>query len=270
MTEGTKTGQKAKRVVVIADLHCGHQIGLTHPDFNPSYPRGTPGFELSVRRRLLYRFYKETLDSLKPIDVLIVNGDAVEGKGRRSGSTELITADRNEQAEIAAAAILEAQAAKVFMSYGTPYHTGADEDWENAVAKEVKAEKIGGHDWMDVNGLIIDYRHYIGRSSIPHGRHTAIARDRLWNVLWAEWGEYPKSDIIIRSHVHYFTYCGGFGWRAFTTPALVGYGGKFGTRACSNTVDFGLIWFDVDEEGEYECKWRIRKVRPSKPIAVKV
>lgn len=259
-----------KRVVVIADMHCGHQAGLTHPDFNPTYPRGSPGFKLSVKRRLFWKYYSDTLAALKPVDVLVVNGDCVDGKGPRSGGTQLITADRNEQAEMAAAAILEAGAEKIFMSYGTPYHTGMSEDWEDAVAKLVNAEKISGNDWLDVNGLVINYRHYVGRSSIPHGRYTPVARERLWNLLWAEWGEYPKAHVIVRSHVHYFAHCGGFGWLGLTTPALIGYGDKYGTRQCSGTVDFGLISFDVKSQEDWEWRTHIWKPRPSRPVAVKV
>ena len=98
-----------KRVVVISDLHCGHVVGLTHPDFNPSYPRGSERFKLAVRRRELYKFYTDRMEKLQPIDILIVNGDAIDGKGPRSGSTELLTTDRDEQVEMAAVAIREAK-----------------------------------------------------------------------------------------------------------------------------------------------------------------
>ena len=253
-----------KRVVVISDLHCGHVVGLTHPDFNPSYPRGSERFKLAVRRRELYKFYTDRMEKLQPIDILIVNGDAIDGKGPRSGSTELLTTDRDEQVEMAAVAIREAKAGQIYISYGTPYHTGKEEDWEDLVAKEVKADKIGSHDWLDVNGLILDYRHHVGSSSIPHGRHTAPARERLWNVLWAEWDEYPKSDVLIRSHVHYLSYNGAFGWLVLTTPALQGMGSKYGARRMSGTVDFGLVHFDIRGKGDFSWDYHILKPRRSR------
>ena len=33
------------------------------------------------------------------------------------------------------------------------------------------------------------------------------------------------------------------------TPALQGYGSKYGKRICSGTVDFGFIHMDIDEKG---------------------
>jgi hypothetical protein len=260
-----------KRVVVIADLHCGHKVGLTPPDFDARYPTGTINYQLMKIRHSCWDFYKETLAQLKPIDVLIVNGDVIDGKGKKSGGTEHITVDRTEQVDMAAVAIAEAEAGQVYMSYGTDYHTGIDEDWEDQVAthKRVQAIKIGSHDWLDVNGLVFDYKHHVGRSSIPHGRHTAIARERLWGMLWAERGEYPQGDVILRSHVHYFNYCGGENWVAMTTPALQGYGSKYGTRKMSGTVDFGLLSFDVVDKTEWKWRTHLKRFRHSKQVLLK-
>lgn len=258
---------KNKRVLVVADFHCGHLVGLTPPGFDadrePQRHR-----EFYDMRRTIWRWFKRTVTKLAPIDILIVNGDAVDGKGPASGGTEQLYADRNDQAEMAAAVIRTIDAKKVVMSYGTSYHTGREEDWEDAVARDVGAEKIGGEDTIDVNGLLINYRHHIGRSSIPHGRHTASAKERLWNVLWAERDEYPKADVLIRSHVHYFGFCGGQDWLALTTPALQGYGTKYGGRRMTGTVDIGAIVFDVTKRGEYKWYPEILKLSMKQPISV--
>lgn len=196
-----------KRVVVISDLHSGHKFGLTHPDFD-ARPENIDSRDYKawrVRRKCRDWYFKKA-KSLKPVDVLIVNADCIEGKGPRSGGTELLTSDRNEQVDNAVACIEAWDAHDIVMSYGTPAHTGTDEDWEDAIFKHMnvsdRMRKIGGHDTISVNGVVFDYKHHIGASSVPHGRFTALARDQLWNALWAERGEYPKAQIIIRSHVH--------------------------------------------------------------------
>jgi hypothetical protein len=205
------------------------------------------------------------LDELRPVDILICNGDAIAGKRER---TELITGDRNLQCEMAAEAIKAVAARAVVMSYGTGWHTGKQDDWEVTVSKLVQAREISSHGWLDVNGLIFDYKHKVGGSSIPHGRGTALAKEHLWSVLWAEHGEQPSANVIIRSHVHYFHYCGGKDWLAITTPALQGLGSKFGARVCSNTVDFGLVYFDVNEDGGYSWGWKtiVAETQTSRPI----
>jgi len=101
----------------------------------------------------------------------------------------------------------------------------------------------------------------VGRSIIPHGRFTALGRERLWNVLWAEHDEYPKADIIVRSHVHYYGGCFGSNWEAITTPALQGPKTKFGARIATGTVDFGLVWYDIESKRIWRRNARIVKLK---------
>lgn len=260
-----------KRGVVIADMHCGHQVGLTHPDFDarPQDARSV-AYRLWKTRRRCWDWLTDRINAIGPLDFLIVNGDCIDGKGDKSGGTELLQTDRNEQVLMAIAAIEMFNASHIVMSYGTTYHTGRGEDWEDQIARGVDALKIGGHDWLNVNGLIFDYKHHISRSIIPHGRHTAIARERLWNVLWSERGEYPKAHVYLRSHVHYHTFCGGPGWLAMTTPALQAYGSKFGARIATGTVDYGLVSFEVENEQLWTWTPHILRFKRLKPRVVKI
>jgi hypothetical protein len=72
-----------------------------------------------------------------PFDLLIVNGDATDGKGGRSGGNEQITTDRIKQAKMAAECIDYCKAKKIKLARGTPYHTGHDEDFENIIVSEL-------------------------------------------------------------------------------------------------------------------------------------
>lgn len=256
---------KSKRVCVIADLHCGSAVGLTHPDFDGDR-RDSLYHKLYLARREYWKFYLDTIKSLKPIDVLIVNGDCIEGKGEKSGGVELIVADRHEQCDMAVAAIEECGKPAVHIIAGTPYHVGVEESFEREIAKAINAVKFGRHDWLSVNGLVFDYRHFIQSSQIPHGRHTAVARERLWNVLWNEDDAYPKADILIRSHVHYLSFAGGANWLGITTPALQGKGTKFGAEQMSGIVNFGLIHFDITDRKEWSWSRHILKFQPQRPL----
>jgi len=234
-----------KRVVIISDMHCGNLYGLTPPYWHDKVDDP----DLAVMQGELWRWYAKTIDTLRPIDALIVNADCVDGRGERAGSVETLRLNRRDQCDMAADVINYVRAPNIGMTYGTPYHTGKIEDWEKDIAKDVQADKIGGHEWFTIGGVCFDCKHKIGSSSIPHGRFTAVAKERLWNALWAERGNNPTGDVIIRSHVHYFGYCGGSDWMAITTPALQAQGTRYGVRECSGLVDFGLLWFDV-QDGE--------------------
>lgn len=264
-----------KRVVVISDLHSGHRVGLTPPGWQYK-PKPVGGkFRTKQPKWLqiqeeLWRNYEEIIRSLQPIHILVVNGDAVDGRQAKNGGTEGITVDPYEQSEMASYSISICKAKKIIMTYGTPYHTGEIIDYENILADMVGAEKIGAHEWIDVNGVVFDIKHHCGGSTIPHGRHTAIARERLWNVLYNDQGEQARADVLIRSHVHYHQYCGTPEFLAMTTPALQGMGSKFGSRRCSGTVDWGVVWFDVDKEGGYSWHRRIVRITAQKQGALKL
>lgn len=244
---------KSKRVVVMSDLHCGHRFGLTPEQWQTTdEASNNEDIKSATIQRLLWSYYTEEIDALKPVDVLIVNGDAIDGKGERSGGTEQITADRRKQCEIAASCIERVNAKKTIMIYGTPYHTGKEEDWESVLADMVNAAKIGSHEWVDVNGCVLDCKHKVGASVIPHGRATAVLREALWNDLWSlKKSSQPLSDILIRSHVHYHIYVGVPNKLAMTTPAMQGYGSKFGARLCSGDVNIGFVHFDITSKEDY-------------------
>jgi len=263
-----------KKVVIVSDFHCGHIVGLTPPLYQYKSNKNSPAKKNKFGKiqKQCWDFYCKTIDELKPIDVLICNGDLIDGRGEMSGSTELITPNRQEQCTMAMEVINYAKSknTKVVVLYGTAYHVGSLEDWENSIADGVKAEKIGSHEWVDVNGVVFDIKHHLSSSSLPHTRHTSIAKERLWNTIWAEHKEQPTASIIIRSHVHYYTYCGNDRFLGITTPALQAMGSKYGARRCSGHVDFGLLSFNINNKGGYVWQAHIADVRAQKSKSLKL
>ena len=246
-----------KRVVIISDLHAGHRGGLTPPDWQYSADCSDMARQKFGRlQRICWNFFTQEIDKLKPIDVLIVNGDLITGKEVKTGGTELLETDRIKQCAISSEAIMYAGAKEVHLIYGTPFHAGNDEDMENIVADLVSADSIKDHAWIDVNGLIFDVKHFIGSSVIPHGRATAILRDALWNVLWNREEGQPLADVFIRSHVHYHAFAGDNSKLCIVTPALQSYS-KIGTRRYSGLVHYGFISFDVEDKRTYTWKSHI-------------
>lgn len=238
---------KYKRIVALADLHDGHEYGLTPPAWFRDASTDAGKFE-----RALWSWFTDTLDALKPIDILLGVGDMIDGKGEKSGGVEQITTDRLEQAEMAAQAIAYAQAPVIRLFYGTKYHVGKDEDFEKTLVDKLKPADvtIQGHGFFVINNRTFDVKHKVGGSSIPHGRMTPLAKAALWNKMWAAEGRQPKCEIFLRAHVHYHAEVSGFGWRAMSLPALT-YKSHFGVRECEGLVDVGLVYFDVMEDGSY-------------------
>jgi len=262
-------GNAPKRVVIISDTHCGHQTGLTPPEWQavPTDIDTQLNQKLSKYRAESWERYKKDVESLRDqrIDCLIANGDLIDGRAERAGGLETLHLDRNTQAKMAVRCIEVWDPKRVFILRGTDYHTGHHEQWEDVIRDILQYKgietKIGDHDWIDVNGFVFDCKHHIGGSQVPHGRFTAAAREELWNVLWNEAGLAPRGDMIVRSHVHYHV----GGWRCsgkrkiwfLTTPGLQGWT-RYGGKRCSGTVDWGFLAFDIDAAGEI-ARWHDRR-----------
>ena len=247
-----------KRVLLFGDTHCGHCVGLTHPRYQYGYKGKdrTKRDKFGVVQRECWTAWERILADFAPIDVAIHHGDAIDGKGKRSGGTELITTSLEEQCDMAADVITQIRlharrGFKLFGVYGTPYHVGGSdgEDWENILADRAGFDKLGSHEWIDVGGIVFDVKHKVGSSGIPHGRATAIKKEELWNTLWHDADMQPRADVLTRGHVHFYqhtdTVTRGKVVHASTLPALQAMGSKYGARQCSGLVHFGAVLVTV-------------------------
>lgn len=247
MSKKKKVRSRRKRVVAISDLHCGHYHGLT-----------PPRWQTTTLQRRFWEWYRNKAEEFGGIDALIVNGDAIEGKAKKAEGLELITADRNTQIEMARQCIEAWKTKNIFVVAGTAYHTGRGEDWEQQLAEKVKGTF---HDvlTLEVNGLIIEARHQVGRSVIPHGRATAPLRELMWNALGALFKRNVQADVILRSHVHYRFNIECEMGRVVLSPALQ-INSRFGKRVCSGMVDVGFVWFDIWSKEDYTCQSKILRL----------
>jgi len=217
-------------------MHCGSKWGI----------RKEKGF-------VLWDAFGAEIEKLRPFDICLCNGDAIDGKGERSGGTEQITTDRIEQKDMAIEVLEYLNAKDYIFTYGTPYHAGTEEDWEKIIADKFNA-RISGQEFFEVNGLTFHAKHKIANSTIPHGRFTPLARQKTWNLFWSEFGEVPNARVFIRSHVHYYAHCGDESYDAYITPALQGWGSKYGERMCEGTISFGFLVFDITSNEEWTCR----------------
>lgn len=243
------------RILALSDMHCGHHLGLTPPEFRSLSDEFEDERKILQQQEIYWDFFYENVMKYGPYDAVVHNGDAIDGSGTKSGGTELISTNRRKQCQIAAHILNMIPAEEIYMTYGTPYHTGQLEDWEDEIADKIGAIRIDDVIILDAHGKIFNFKHHVGNSQVPWGRPTALTRDRFFDALNSMDGLHLKADIVIRSHVHYFQVvggCWGGHWKAYTTPALMGYGPKYARKMAGN-VDFGFLVFDVSEEGEITC-----------------
>ena len=90
---------ESKRVLILSDLHCGHNLGLTPPSWWNHFKE---------IQEAGWNFYTENLAEIGPVDLCIVNGDAVDGPGRKD-SLQHCTTDTGEQIKIAITCLEQVQ-----------------------------------------------------------------------------------------------------------------------------------------------------------------
>ena len=258
----------SKKVLIIGDLHCGSMCGLTHPDW--MIGRGIDAGFARLQAEM-WDNYQEMLGHFGKVDICVVNGDVIDGKGTRSGGTELITTDLFKQADMAIAALDEIKADQFYFTYGTPYHTSSEggEDFDKIVANSFGGKIFDELD-LKVEGLLFNIKHKVGSTTSPYNRAMPVGKHRLWDTMKSIRNGDERADVFIRSHVHYFSFCGEAKWTAFTLPALQASSTKYGARQCFGNTDWGMCLFNVD--GDILAGWDCQMVElsSSKKRIVKV
>lgn len=225
---------QTKRLVVISDTHCGHKYGLTPPEWQ------TEGHQKS-----LWKLFVARASKAKP-DVLLINGDAIEGKGSRNGGIELITTDRHEQGDMAKRCFDVFGAKKILMTFGTPYHTGPDENFERPLADKLDAH-IENRLLFEVNGLRFDVRHHSPGSATPYGPVASLQREKVMALLDAR---VRRGDVVVRSHVHKLFCVKDHHGMVITTPCFQTHT-EYGARSCNGDIDLGFVVFDIKNQNEW-------------------
>lgn len=255
------------RAIIIADTHCGHFTGLTPPRYQ------VKPLENSVRNKYigaaaaLWKWFADNIQKARrdgPFDLCIMNGDAIDGRGERSGSTELIVVDRNEQCQMAADVLKFIDAKEVRMTYGTGYHTGKEEDFEAIVAEKAGVEHPHNELHLDINGCIIDAKHTMGNTKSVVSIYTALQGEFMRHKEWAFAGQQPFCDILIRSHIHRALIARdpGTGCTLISTPSLQGLGDKFGARAYGGLpVSFGFLVLNIEGKKKYSVQEHIAPLK---------
>ena len=247
-----RTMRRTKRLLFLADTHCGARGGLAPPAWQ--IPADRDDMVQHAWHSIQAEAWDTYLGWLKecgPVDMAVHMGDAIDGTSDRSSGTELLTSDMAEQCQIAGACLHPVRAARWLFLYGTPYHTAAGgQDWDALVACEFGGE-IHDHAWVEVNGCVFDLKHKAGGASAPAGGDAYLRGEILWSHEWALRHEWPLPHQIARAHVHRARQVD----HARTLPALATWS-KYGGRQCRGYVDFGLSWCDVTPNGE--ATWHVR------------
>ena len=270
-----------RRMVIVSDLHVGSKVGLSDPSEDASDDAGLP-----VRERL-FEAWRTAVGHARwsSPDILVVNGDTVEGKNRKKGGVGLWTTELDRQRDHAVHLLRMWNAKQTFMTTGSDYHVqagGSGLDIENDVAKASGAEPctydsqlFAPPEWyLTVEGLTFHIQHFIPVSRVFHYVSTPIAREmmqaKLNDALRHEVTGF-RTSITIRSHAHYTAHIEYSSTHGFITPCWKGKD-DFMMRKGSLGLspDIGFLGFEINSEGFTFEKvlWRQTEVQRPNHIVI--
>ena len=230
-----------------ADFHCGSTTGLTLAPKN------------DIQRATLARYADAVAWLDCEPDVVLVNGDGWDGKDPKG--KDVTNDDMVDQAmDCADLVVMQRPKKEVILVTGTRYHDQhKNQQFERVFAERVRTQMIEKYDrririsvrrklkTMINSWFMLEARHNIGGSSIPHGRATAPLRSQAWNVLNAaisarESGKPVKwPDLLVFAHRHYYMAAENAWGDVVVLPSWQALGGVYGDEICDGHVDLGLI-----------------------------
>lgn len=250
--------KSSKSVLIISDLHVGSSTAVCTPD--PDISDLNTTYKPNKLQSELYSVWNECIDDLiqKP-NLLVVNGEPCDGGnpkglGKQSWSTNL-----QDQLNDAEKLISKIPYSNLLFTRGSGYHVDQQgTNFEEIIAKQMKADRykaFGGSGMTDyyalveLHGKIFNFTHHVGFNKWAAYRTTALAREMAGMVF--ENDKMAKSDVIVRSHVHYFVHVEFAHTHGFTTPAWKYPDGHlFRGGTAGTTPDIGMIEVIVESNGD--------------------
>lgn len=210
-------------LVVISDTHVGCQLGLCCPKIKLS-DGGT--YLFSPFQEKIWNKWLEFWNEWVPIVTrgepygVVINGDLMDG--RHHNSTTQISQNLADQEHIASeifypiaekCALTESGERCLFITRGTPVHTGESAENEERLAERIKPHKDASgnnsaYEWWIRIGTgktaLCNFNHHIGTTGRAHYESSALMAELSDAYVEAgRWNGIPP-DIVVRSHRHRF------------------------------------------------------------------
>lgn len=270
----TGRSSSSKSILVISDMHVGANTSLCSP--NPERD-GQNAYEPTKNQQLLFQEWERTLDEVtqKPT-ALVLNGEPIDGSNPKSQGAGVWSNDFNDQMNDAAKLLKRIKRDNLILTRGSGYHVTR----ENTNFEKIFADKVGAMKYMSVEGhntktdfeatvemfgKHIHFTHHIGYAGWWQYRSTPMARE-LVKMHFAHQQNGFHSDVIVRSHVHYFCLVEFPRTIGFTSPAWKFPDGFMYRRGVPELPTIGNVEIIIEPNGEIDVKKHLTEVDFHKPV----
>jgi hypothetical protein len=253
----------SKRVLVIGDTHIGSDVALSPEEIELDSGNVISANEIQLA---ILNDYREMIDDVGVVDLLILNGDLVDGTNYYGEGAGCLTTSMDTQAEIAAQLLSEIKFRKVVGCRGTTYHGKKNPNLDKKVI-----EALGGVCMDEVSINIEKTRIYANhrtpvRMSQWDSRPQSIAKD----ILLAELNEmdFGHYDIICKSHAHYYIGLDQGTSVGFVCPCWKGRDefAKGSVNPFAFNPSIGYVMFDINYDGSFSWSRSVKRLKGNNSI----
>jgi len=267
--------KSAKTFVIYSDIHVGSKSSVCSE--SPVLDDGTEYKPNPNQKKMLEAWY-HALDSLetKQPDIMVINGEPIDGDNFKSVGDSVWSTDLGDQMNDAEKLISMIPHDKLYLVRGSGYHvTRGATNFEKIFGKKIGSESytsVNGNRTMTdfeatfkVNGKHLHFTHHIGYSGWWMYRTTPIARE-LVKMHFNHKVNGFHTDLLVRSHVHYYVEVRFPHTIGLSTPAWKFPDGFMYRRGAPEPPTIGNVEIIVESNGKIIVEPHIVEVNWKKPV----
>lgn len=236
-----------KKVLFLGDLHGGSNVGMSTDEmYNED---GNLIHQNSVQKAISKQFYK-MIDDVGRVDLLVLNGDMVEGVNYAEDGVGNWTNDMDIQVANISDVIKDIKFRRCVGTTGSRYHTGSNPTNDKRVV-----ERVGGTYMKEISNTINGVRIYATHKAMCHKnkqtRPSAITMSMVASEINSM--DFGKCDIIVHNHTHQYAAVDLGKCIGFLGPCYKGRD-DFAIKSVSPlsfNPSIGYILVDIDTDGTF-------------------
>lgn len=264
----------SKSIVVFSDIHVGSKYSVCSEE--PELDDGG-SYRPSKIQKKFNRAWIDSIDELitKP-DVLVINGEPIDGNNRRTLGDSCWSTNQFDQLNDCIKLVKLIPYKKLYLIRGSGYHSDRDSlNFEKLFGKSIGAEKytsvVGNQTYSDFEatfkgfGKHIHFTHHVGYSGWWQYRSTPIARELVKMHFNHKQNGY-HTDVLVRSHVHYYVEVRFPNTKGLSTPAWKFPDGFLYRGGEPEMPTVGNIEIIIEPNGKIEIEPHIAEVNFEKSV----
>jgi len=253
---------RSKSLIVFSDIHVGSKYSVCseHPKRDDD-----DEYKPSKNQKKLKEAWDHSIDLIQQrATALVINGEPIDGDNKKSLGDSVWSTNLNDQLNDAEKLLKQIKFDNLYFVRGSGYHTQKDAtNFEQTLAEHMKArsyESIMGnrtHADYEVNieifGKYINFTHHAGFSNWWAYRPTVISRELVkMHFMHRENGFH--TDILVRSHVHYYCEVRFPHTKGLTTPAWKIADGFMYKKGEPELPSIGNVEIIIEPNGKIEIE----------------